>query len=398
MRYLLHYNSGTVSAPAWKKAGMHDLNAQLLMLCREAAWLGRTPVFPRIAPLLRHHNFDIPCNFPLSKYLDTENIELVCKLDGKARILTLRAIHEGQLQALDIPPGKTLEIAFGQPVTAEQNRRFCLVTRRFSNVILPLRYGPLLAESFAHDSPPVQDLEHAKKKNALPLTLHPSPEVAELAGEIIRQLPPDYYAVHIRRGDMLQINPCLKTLTSPKAVSRALAQAGVVPDAPLYLMSDEKNRRWLQALRKQWPGMLHYTDFPRLVELVHAPRKEADNYFLFCVEQQILQHAAKAFHTRKAWLHENTGLQPIEYIVPYFMYNRSEVEKVYHPAEYQVLRGIKFGLFLRRRQSPLKKITGLVEHYAAWNRDAMTYCATRLLAQKNLGRYRNRGKALNIRW
>jgi len=103
---------------------------QLEVLCREAAWLGRIPVFPRIVPLLQKHNLGNQCNFPLRKYLDTENIELVYKPNGKPRTLSLCTIHEEQLRDLDIPPEETLEIAAEQPVTAEQNRRFRLIARQ----------------------------------------------------------------------------------------------------------------------------------------------------------------------------------------------------------------------------------------------------------------------------
>ncbi len=267
MRYLLYYEHGTVSAPAWQQVGIRHLYTQLQTLCQEAAWLGRTPVFPRIAPLDLSHNAGIPCKFPLGKYLDTQNIELVCKLDGKTRMLSLGSIHEKQLRELKIPAEETLEIAAGEPVTASQNRHFRLVARRFYTPVWYREMSPLPVESFAHEAPPAQDLELGKSAGSCKVILQPSPRVRKRAADIIRQLPPHYCAVHIRRGDTLKF-PAVRAMTSPGAVSRALAQAGVAPDAPLYLMSDENSRHWLHALRKQWPGLLHYTDFPRLVQLV----------------------------------------------------------------------------------------------------------------------------------
>ncbi len=398
MRYLLYYEHGTVSAPSWNRVGIRHRCSQLQVLCNEAAWLGRTPVFPRIAKLALSHNAGIPCKFPLGNYLDTQNIELVCKLDGKTRTLSLGSIHEKQLQELEIPADETLEITSGEPVTASQNRDFRLVARRFYTPVWYREMSPLLVESFAPGALPASDLEPKSKRPVLQVILQPSARVRKLAADIIHQLPPNYCAVHIRRGDTLRY-PSVRAMTSPGAVSRALAQAGVAPDAPLYLMSDEKSRRWLHALRKQWPGLLHYTDFPRLLQLVRPPSsRKADNYFLFCVEQRILQHSARALLSRGNPLYRDTGRKHGEYIVPYFVYQEPEVKKNYHPVEYKISRHkTKLGRTLGRKwKTPRKQGRLLLKVAAAWCRASMMYCVLRLLASKDLERYRNRRKALNI--
>ncbi len=394
MRYLLYYDAGTVSDPVWDYVGIKHLSSQLQALCREAAWLGRTPVFPRIAPLARLHNDDIPCKFPLHKYLDTQNIELVCKLGGETRMLSLRSIHEEQLRELKIPADETLEIASRQPVTDSQNQRFRLLVRCCDFSLWRRKQGPLLVESFAHDSPPAHDLEQEKKNQVLQVILQSAPEVRELAADIIRQLPPNYCAVHIRRGDNLML-PAIRTLTSPRAVSRALTQAGVAPDVPLYLMSDEKSRHWLHTLRKQWPGLLHYTDFPRLVQLVHPPHG-ADNHFLFCVEQQILQHSTRVLLTRGGLLYGDTDQKPEEYIIPPFLYKMPVAKKIYHPVERKIsFYRAQFEQTLWGPETSRRKSIILVKTAAAWCRTIMIYCGLRLFMPQKLQRYRNRRKALN---
>ncbi len=396
MHYLL-YHVETPRTPHWSEVGMRHLFQQLHCLCREAAWLGRTPVFPRIAPLDPSHNDGIPCKFPLRKYLDTQNIELTCKLGDKTRTLSLCPIHEQQLRKLKIPADETLEIASGQPVTASQNRHFRLVARRFYTPVWYQEMRPLPVESFTTDALPTLKLDPKSKRPVLQVILQPSSGVRELAADIIRQLPPNYCAVHIRRGDTLRF-PAVRAMTSPGAVSRALAQAGVAPGAPLYLMSDEKSRFWLHALRKQHPGILHYTDFPRLVQLVRPPSsRKADNYFLFCVEQRILQHSARALLSRGSLLYKDTDRKHVEYIVPHLVYEVPEVKKNYHPAEHKIsLYRTQFERTFWRRKTQYPKSKILLKIAVAWCRASMMYCVLRLFASKDLEKYRNRRKALNI--
>ncbi len=400
MRYLLYYaynpRHGSEQL-GWAPKGISHQRSQLQVLCREAAWLGRTPVFPRIIPLIPHHNFGLECNFPLRKYLDTEKIELVCRLNGKTRTLSLCSIHAEQLRELQIPAEQILEIDYKQPVTAEQNRCFRLVVRRVPAHDMWNEAGyPLLAESCAHDTLPARDLVPGRKDRFLQVILHPAAGVRELAAEIIRQLPPDYCAVHVRRGDTLKF-PAVRTLTSPGTVSRALAQAGIAPGAPVYLMSDEKSRGWLHALRKQRPGILHYTDFPRLVQLVRPdPPRRRDNYFLFCVEQEILRHAARRFLSKAGSVHAE-DLKGTEYILPVHCYRYKVVGRVHHPAEYLVpLRRAQLEQSLQTQQNLFKKIKHLVEHGTPWYQAIMVYWVLRLFTPQKLQRYRNRRKALNI--
>ena len=122
-----------------------------------------------------------------------------------------------------------------------------------------------------------------------------------------------------------------------------------------------------------------------------------DNYFLFCVEQRILQHSARVFLSRGRLLYKDSGWKHGEYIVPHLVYKGAEVKKIYHPVECKIsLHRTRFEQTLWRRRTQYSKSKILLKIAAAWCRASMMYCVLRLLAPKDLERYRNRREALDI--
>ncbi len=107
-RYLIYHEKSPVFS------GFNHSASQLCTQIREAAWLGRVPVFPNVAPFYPHHNFGHPNKFPWSKYLDISNINSFFVLKNYHRAHSLSAITQAGFDALNIPDSEQLKLALRQ--------------------------------------------------------------------------------------------------------------------------------------------------------------------------------------------------------------------------------------------------------------------------------------------
>ena len=118
--------------------------------------------------------------------------------------------------------------------------------------------------------------------------LLPSAGVLAIAEQIL--LEKDYYVVHVRRGDILNLRwwkypgTDLDKGTQPNAIHRRISR-WIKPDSTLYIMTDEYEEGFFDALKKYY-RVLTFRDFEDLVRL-----KEEDNFMLYEVEKVIAKQA-----------------------------------------------------------------------------------------------------------
>ena len=96
----------------------------------------------------------------------------------------------------------------------------------------------------------------------------------------------DYCCVHARRTDRLHLNGSLTTSTN---IRRNLdANKNINRNTPIYLMTDEPNDHFYDELKKYYPNLFRYSDFPELYRLRHPTDGNiVNNYLLFAIELQI---------------------------------------------------------------------------------------------------------------
>ena len=118
-----------------------------------------------------------------------------------------------------------------------------------------------------------------------------TPQILILAQSIGEKLG-SYYAIHVRRGDRLERNKILQTCTRPQNIFNRIKN--IIPlGEKLYILSNEWQVDYFDFLRNYYE-VYQYFDFDELKELLRE-----DNYYLYSVEEQILQNAKIKFDTFK---------------------------------------------------------------------------------------------------
>ena len=246
--------------------GLGHAMTNLKCLMMEAVALGRLGIVPPLN-LSRGHNAGTNLAWRWEKYFDLPAGRLVDLESGSSQAIPV-ATH---------PPA-----SFGTSLTVSLRRR---VPRRAESVELIIRR----VHPFHPNSVPF-----SIRPRTVRLWLPPSAAAAELAGPVIerlRSLPHGYVAVHVRRGDRLLHDRRWADATTPERVCAKLRDHGIGRDTPVYILSNERDPAFWEALRGCC-RMYRHLDFPHLAAVVsQEDGQHPDNYLLFVAEWEIMQHA-----------------------------------------------------------------------------------------------------------
>ena len=128
----------------------------------------------------------------------------------------------------------------------------------------------------------------------------PASEVWAVVADIIRQLESEFWAIHIRRNDVLK-NPGLPharhASTMPWIISN-LECARLDKNTPIFLMTDEKDSLYPLPLQEKF-NVVRAIDFKSYNDLV--AKYPNDNYLRFHIERLIYLHAKRRYKTATYW-------------------------------------------------------------------------------------------------
>ena len=199
---------------------------------------------------------------------------------------------EAEFNALGIPTADILRPDNEHIISAEENARYQAIIRSPKTNLWRVSTPQLFDHcAFAHAISTPADVNNQRK--SVEATFNPSHTVLEMARHVIDKLPNDYHGIHIRRGDRLQ--PCTAKMTSASFILKRLGKLGIRAGTTLFVMTNERDERYLDFLKAEY-RVIHYTDFPKLKSLVTLP-EPIDNYLLFMVETEILEHARQRIYT-----------------------------------------------------------------------------------------------------
>lgn len=245
------------------QAGISHLKSNLAHYFREASQLNRSCVIKN-PPLEKKHNSGLTPNTAWTQYIDFNKSQL------PADYLLVDEFIKKPLADAQIL------VISGQYKLSEEQNRYPVIIRDMS--AHPL-YRPIYEQHYPTHKPDVN--------------FHPAKIINDQANKTIKQLPQNFCAIHIRRGDRLLNNPTLKANTSPKNVLKKLQQYNP-HNLPIFLMTDEKNKQFYNNLSTHF-SVYRIDDFSHLVEVA----KQGDNYLLFCIETLILSKAKIRIRTIK---------------------------------------------------------------------------------------------------
>jgi hypothetical protein len=100
----------------------------------------------------------------------------------------------------------------------------------------------------------------------------------------------NYCCIHIRRGDMLRLKPNLDKDTQSENIMRIIKKYKF--DC-IYIMTNESNLSIYDNIKSKYK-VYFYTDFAKLIE-----EQRNDNYYLFCIENNIMKNATIRISTFK---------------------------------------------------------------------------------------------------
>ena len=134
---------------------------------------------------------------------------------------------------------------------------------------------------------------HNNWENKLIYLFQPSKQVSKYSILAIMKMK-IYHCIHVRRGDKLNLKECpgVNKKTQPEYLKKYLLKY-ISKGENLYVMSNEKELNYFKPLENIF-NLFTYQDFPEFVTLSHE-----DNYLLFSVENEIMQHAKTKIKTFK---------------------------------------------------------------------------------------------------
>ena len=122
----------------------------------------------------------------------------------------------------------------------------------------------------------------------------PSLEVGTVVDDIVRQLGADFWAIHIRRSDVLYhpYRPHSRHASYMPWVIANLKCARLDNNIPLFLMTDERDPAYLVPLQKEF-SVVRAADFKSYRNL--SSKYEDDNFLCFHIERLIFQRAKRRY-------------------------------------------------------------------------------------------------------
>ena len=280
----------------WGTRGLgHHMGFLQIHLIRYAAGMQRIAVIPDQFPLDKRHNrgCDIDCDPYL--YYDFDHMTYYSKADkAMVPLPCIRAsdLDMSQFSEKDI---KTFDSRDGPAhITKEdENYRLIIIEHRTWNWLHTCDYySPRISFSYSERvrSTAVQIINKMMK----------SQESCDqqLSGNIEdSNLRLDYCCVHARRTDRLSTN---WSVTMPMNIKCNLdANQDIDSNTPIYLMTDEPDDHFYDKLKKYYPNLFRYSDFPELYRLRYpADGANPNNYLLFAIEAQIQKMAKIAYKSK----------------------------------------------------------------------------------------------------
>jgi hypothetical protein len=256
--------------------GLYHCWLNLSSLIKEAIYLNRIPVI--MPPLLNsNHNFGINFSSNWQKYLNIPQTEVYIKENGEFKQKPFVFILEKDFKQKKFKKKQVNMISPYHEVTEEENRKYQLIVRSVSTIFYGL---------WSHANPKTNEM----------ISVNPvwSDDVLKISKKIIHSLG-GYSAIHVRRGDRLNINKNLKKFTSPKHILNTMKD--IVPlKSKVYLLTNESDRNFFDLLRRHY-RIYQYFDFDELNSIVSE--EEPDNNFLFLIERCIYENAAIKIGTFK---------------------------------------------------------------------------------------------------
>lgn len=255
------------------KPGINHLREALNWLVRESISLNRTPLVfkPNFDSC---HNFNIDVDATWNKYINLKNIEITNTLTGNK--ISIEAAMEEDVA--NIAEFSVLWIERDHIITDMENKTFDLIIRHN-------RTG--LEISGIHNG--IRGLPEYSVR------FLPSIFVLETYNRVRNKIE-NYCAIHVRRGDMLNMidtYPNLNHDTHPDQIITTISK--VLPrKSNIYILTNERDRNYFNPLKKYYI-VFQYFDFPELRELIEC--ENPDNFLLFEIEKLIFENANTKIYT-----------------------------------------------------------------------------------------------------
>ena len=140
----------------------------------------------------------------------------------------------------------------------------------------------------------------------------PASEVGAVVSDIVGQLGQDFWAIHIRRNDVLEHPNHMHSIYASAMpwVIANLKCARLAHTIPIFLMTDEKKSSYLLPLQKKFK-IVRVTDFESFQNLF--AKYPSDNFLRFHIEKLIFDQAKRRYKTATYW---GEKLEAISYPKP----------------------------------------------------------------------------------
>ena len=125
----------------------------------------------------------------------------------------------------------------------------------------------------------------------------PTIEIWAVVNDIVEQLGGDFWAIHIRRNDMLnQPNSHGACASNVPWIITNLECASLDKHTPIFLMTDEKDPLYLLPLQKKF-NIVRASDFKSYQNI--CDKYLDDNFLCFWIESLVFFHAKRRYQTDK---------------------------------------------------------------------------------------------------
>ena len=253
------------------RAGINHLKANLKIYLLEAGELNRTCVLTN-PDFAEQHNNGIKVNESWAKYIEFEKSTFPKQIDY---------IFYNDFLKKQFSKKEILIVSGNYKIKPKKNKKYRVIIRNIG-------YTPSLFSRFEF----TEELPIFKLARKLPILFYPAKRIIDEAKIVLEQIPKNFCAVHMRRGDMLK-NFNFANNLSPQNVIRKLQEYNP-QKLPVYLMTNEPNKNYYNNLNNKFK-VYHYYNFNNLIQVA----EEKDNYLLYEIEQFIFSKAKIKIETFK---------------------------------------------------------------------------------------------------
>ncbi len=253
--YLFYYEN--------TRAGIDHLKSNLQFYLLEAGELNRTCVLTRPG-LHPFHNNGVDISESWSKYIEFGKSIFPKKIDF---------IFYREFLKKNFSKNEILVVRRGHKIKPAENKKYKVIIRDIGAFRRVYKSLQLVSE--------------------LPVSFYPSKRIIDEAKIVLDQIPETFFAVAIRRGDLLNSIDSLAEKISPQNVMKKLQEYNH-QKLPIFIMTNEPNRNYYDNLSDEFE-VYRYHDFDNLAQIA----EEGDNYLLYEIEKLIFLQAKTQIHTFK---------------------------------------------------------------------------------------------------